>query len=157
MPSNASCFVPSGRVVVETVPLTPAAVSGPDLDMGGVPSLRDLALDAAGAIKDVRTGRSLGAIWLEARRSAWAGSSPLNLGDPLWDDGGGRPVRPSAHRGFFPQLHPLGSGSDYTVFLDHLGVPALDMGFSGRYGVYHSIYDNFTWMEKVGDDQYPNF
>ena len=36
-----------------------SAVSGPDLDMGGVPSLRDLALDAAGAITDVRTGRSL--------------------------------------------------------------------------------------------------
>ncbi len=52
------------------------------------------------------------------------------------------------------RLHPLGSGSDYTVFLDHLGVPALDMGFSGGYGVYHSIYDDFNWMEKFGDPEF---
>jgi N-acetylated-alpha-linked acidic dipeptidase len=131
-----------------------SAVSGPDLNMGGVPSLRDLALDAAGAVSDVRTGRPLRDLWLDARRGEWAGSSPLNLIDPLWDgpDGAaeGTSVKSRA-RGFIPQLHPLGSGSDYTVFLDHLGVPALDMGFSGRYGVYHSIYDDFTWMEKFGD------
>ena len=40
------------------------------------------------------------------------------------------------------------------MFLDHLGVPALDIGFSGGYGVYHSIYDNFTWMEKFGDPEF---
>ena len=51
-------------------------------------------------------------------------------------------------------MDPLGSGSDYTAFLDHLGVPAVDVGFSGRYGVYHSVYDNFTWMEKVGDPEF---
>ncbi len=51
-------------------------------------------------------------------------------------------------------LNPLGSGSDYTAFLDHLGVPALDVGFGGRYGVYHSIYDNFYWMEKFGDPEF---
>jgi N-acetylated-alpha-linked acidic dipeptidase len=51
-------------------------------------------------------------------------------------------------------MRALGSGSDYTVFLDHLGVPAVDLGFSGRYGVYHSVYDNFTWMEKVGDPEF---
>ena len=51
-------------------------------------------------------------------------------------------------------MQALGSGSDYTVFLDHLGVPAVDAGFSGRYGVYHSVYDNFTWMEKVGDPEF---
>ncbi|GME77888.1 unnamed protein product [Ambrosiozyma monospora] len=50
----------------------------------------------------------------------------------------------------------LGSGSDYTVFLDHLGIPSLDMGFtndlhnSAVYH-YHSIYDSYTWMSKFGD------
>ena len=51
-------------------------------------------------------------------------------------------------------MNPLGSGSDYTAFLDHLGVPSVDVGFGGRYGVYHSIYDNFTWMEKFGDPEF---
>jgi N-acetylated-alpha-linked acidic dipeptidase len=55
---------------------------------------------------------------------------------------------------FFPRLSPLGSGSDYTVFLDHLGIASFDFGFSGRYGVYHSVYDNFRWMEKYGDPEF---
>ena len=45
----------------------------------------------------------------------------------------------------------LGSGSDYTVFLNFLGVPIVDMSFSGPYGVYHSVYDNHLWMQKFGD------
>ena len=49
----------------------------------------------------------------------------------------------------------LGSGSDYTVFLDHFGIPSLDFSYSkknsgGTYGVYHSIYDSFDWMNKYG-------
>jgi len=45
----------------------------------------------------------------------------------------------------------LGSGSDYTVFLNFLGVPIVDMSFTGPYGVYHSVYDNHLWMQKFGD------
>lgn len=45
----------------------------------------------------------------------------------------------------------LGSGSDYTVFLNFLGVPIADLGFDGPYGVYHSIYDNYYWMTHFGD------
>ncbi len=33
-------------------------------------------------------------------------------------------------------------------------MPAVDVGFSGGYGVYHSIYDNFNWMEKFGDPEF---
>ena len=52
-----------------------------------------------------------------------------------------------------PQLvaNRLGSGSDYTVFLNFLGVPIADLTFSGPYGVYHSTYDNHLWMKKFGD------
>ncbi len=134
-----------------------SAVSGRELDMAGVPSLRDLALDAAAAINDLRTGRSVRDIWLDARRTAWAAASPLNLDDPTWDDAqrdssgdGAKPQR----RGFVAQMSPLGSGSDFTVFLDHLAIPALDIGFSGGYGVYHSVYDDFNWMEKFGDPEF---
>ncbi len=45
----------------------------------------------------------------------------------------------------------LGSGSDYTVFLNFLGVPIADLSFTGPYGVYHSVYDNHLWMQKFGD------
>jgi N-acetylated-alpha-linked acidic dipeptidase len=49
------------------------------------------------------------------------------------------------------RIGALGSGSDYTPFLQHLGVPSTDMGFNGDYGVYHSAYDSFHWMSRFGD------
>jgi N-acetylated-alpha-linked acidic dipeptidase len=45
----------------------------------------------------------------------------------------------------------LGSGSDYTVFLNHLGVPVADLTFEGPYGVYHSLYDDALWVSRIGD------
>jgi N-acetylated-alpha-linked acidic dipeptidase len=53
-----------------------------------------------------------------------------------------------------PVTTRLGSGSDYTVFLNFLGVPVADLTFDGPYGVYHSIYDSFTWVDRVGDPGY---
>ena len=130
------------------------AVAGPDLRMRGVPSLRDLMLESAGAVTDVRSGRPLRDIWLDAKRKEWAASSPLVVADPFWQRpiGAGEPL--PAPRDFTPHLDWLGSGSDYTAFLDHLGVPSLDLGFSGKYGVYHSNYDDFNWMEKFGDPEF---
>ena len=126
-----------------------SAVSGPELTMAGIPSLRDLVLDAAGSITEPRTGKSLLETWTEAHRSAWAESAPLVLNDPAWQD-----ASASQSHGFTPQMGFLGSGSDYTVFVDHLGVPTIDVGFKGGYGVYHSIYDDFNWMEKFGDPEF---
>jgi N-acetylated-alpha-linked acidic dipeptidase len=135
-----------------------SAVSGPELDIDGVPSLRDLMLEAAGSIHDVRTGRTLKDVWMGKRRAAWANAAPLDL-DPLWETTpvGDDPTKSASvanGKKFSPQLNTLGSGSDYTAFLDHLGVPSLDAGFNGRYGVYHSIYDDFYWMEKFGDPEF---
>ena len=45
----------------------------------------------------------------------------------------------------------LGSGSDFTPFLQHLAVPSGDIGSGGPYGVYHSVFDNFAWFTKFGD------
>src|SRR5262249_7287552 len=55
-----------------------------------------------------------------------------------------------------PPVGALGSGSDYTAFLDHLGVAALDMGLNGLGGdgSYHSTYDNPTWFKKYVDPQF---
>lgn len=48
----------------------------------------------------------------------------------------------------------LGSGSDYTVFLQHLGVPSTDISTNGPYGVYHSAFDNFNWFKKFADPDF---
>jgi len=45
----------------------------------------------------------------------------------------------------------IGSGSDHTVFLNHLGRPVINLGFTGNYGVYHSAYDDHFWMSRIGD------
>lgn len=48
----------------------------------------------------------------------------------------------------------IGSGSDHTVFLNHLGRPTIGLEFDGQYGVYHSMYDDHYWVEHFGDPGY---
>jgi N-acetylated-alpha-linked acidic dipeptidase len=54
------------------------------------------------------------------------------------------------------RLDALGSGSDYTPFLQHTGVASLDIGYGGEGGggSYHSAYDSFDHYTRFGD---PNF
>ena len=51
------------------------------------------------------------------------------------------------------QIGALGSGSDFTPFLQHTGVPTLNIGFGGEDGggIYHSIYDDFYWYTHFSD------
>ncbi len=50
------------------------------------------------------------------------------------------------------RIAALGSGSDYTPFLQHLGIASLDVRFASEdSGVYHSDYDDFNWMSQFGD------
>jgi N-acetylated-alpha-linked acidic dipeptidase len=55
------------------------------------------------------------------------------------------------------RLGALGSGSDYTVFIDHLGVASLDVGFGGENGggEYHSIFDSIDHYMRFGDPGFP--
>jgi N-acetylated-alpha-linked acidic dipeptidase len=50
----------------------------------------------------------------------------------------------------------LGSGSDYTAFLDHLGIASLNLGFGDEDGggIYHSIYDDFYWYTHFSDTEF---
>jgi N-acetylated-alpha-linked acidic dipeptidase len=48
----------------------------------------------------------------------------------------------------------IGSGSDHTVFLNFIGMPVIGLQFDGDYGVYHSAYDDFYWMNHFGDPGY---
>lgn len=54
------------------------------------------------------------------------------------------------------RLAALGSGSDYTVFIDHLTMASLNLGFGGDSpgGVYHSNYDSLHWYQKFSDSEY---
>ena len=71
----------------------------------------------------------------------------------------GAPDEPQKHLSDYLQgerpVRPLGSGSDYTVMLQHLGIASSDVGFSrGRDDPvyhYHSIYDSEYWQEHFGD------
>jgi N-acetylated-alpha-linked acidic dipeptidase len=55
------------------------------------------------------------------------------------------------------RISALGSGSDYTAFIDHLGVASMNLGFGGEGGgggVYHSIYDDFYWYTHFADTDF---
>lgn len=105
-----------------------SAVSGPHFGASSVPSLWKLMRAATVDVKDPKTGKSVYQQWQDRARE-------------------GRPEGDTAEA----RIGPLGSGSDYTPFLQHLGIASTDMGFGGDYGVYHSAYDSFHWMDKFGD------
>jgi N-acetylated-alpha-linked acidic dipeptidase len=54
------------------------------------------------------------------------------------------------------RIGALGSGSDYTAFLDHLGVASLNLGYGGEDGggIYHSVYDDFYWYTHFSDGDF---
>jgi N-acetylated-alpha-linked acidic dipeptidase len=54
------------------------------------------------------------------------------------------------------RIDALGSGTDYTAFLDHLGIATLDMSYQGEdnQGIYHSIYDDFYWYTHFSDTDF---
>lgn len=118
-----------------------AAVSGPNFGASSVPSLWKLIRSTAQDIRDPKTGKSVYEAW---RDRAWENTSE----DNRYDSNGNEKPKPA------PRIGALGSGSDYTPFLQHLGVPSLDMGFGGDYGVYHSAYDSFYWMSHFGDPSF---
>jgi N-acetylated-alpha-linked acidic dipeptidase len=119
-----------------------SAVSGANFGASSVPTLWKLIRAAARDVRDPKTGKSIYQAWQDRVRDARPEAE-------LTDAGAGTDTPIAEAR-----INSLGSGSDYTPFLQHIGVPSLDMGFGGDYGVYHSTYDSFNWMEKFGD---PNF
>src|SRR3989449_3512373 len=54
------------------------------------------------------------------------------------------------------RIAALGSGSDYTPFLQHGGIASLNLGFGGEGGggIYHSIYDDFKWFTTFDDTSF---
>ncbi|HXW90076.1 MAG TPA: M28 family metallopeptidase [Terriglobales bacterium] len=123
------------------------AVSGPKFGASSVPSLKQFLRDITQVVPGP-DGATVYASWQSMNR---AGSqSPTEPTEAIGDS---RRVPAAENRSDVP-VGDLGSGSDYTVFLQHLGVPATDISSSGSYGVYHSAFDDFTWFKRFAD---PNF
>jgi N-acetylated-alpha-linked acidic dipeptidase len=123
------------------------------LGAGGSHSLRRFVSEAARDVQDPETGASVLARAVARERIANYDSG--RYGSP----GGGSPGGGSlgAERpGGSLTLHALGSGSDFTPFLQHLGVNSLDVGFEGEdsYGVYHSAYDSFDHFRRFVDPSF---
>jgi len=109
------------------------------LYMGGSHSLERFMTEVARDVDDPRVGGSVG-----ARQRA--GAMVFGDADARARALGGEPVR----------LEALGSGSDYTPFLQHLGIASLNIGFGGedQYGQYHSIYDSFDHYVRFMDPDF---
>lgn len=71
--------------------------------------------------------------------------------DSVVDPETGRSIAAAARRSSDLVNNRIGTGSDYAVFLNFIGVPIADLSFNGPYGVYHSVYDNHAWVQKFGD------
>jgi len=120
---------------------TDVGVIGPNFSASATPSLKEIIRDATREVQDPRSSpaRSVYDGWRE--RAAHPKDEP---------SGNARPEPKSEPSGEVP-LSALGAGSDFCPFLDHAGIPSMDMGFGGDYGVYHALYDDFYWMIHFGD------
>jgi len=112
-----------------------AGAGGLNFSSSAVHSLKPWVHELAQSIQPEGNSKTLYDLWLErAREDKREGQPPIEA----------------------PAVGALGSGSDYTAFLDHIGVASVDMGLNGRGGdgSYHSTYDNPTWFKKYIDPQF---
>jgi N-acetylated-alpha-linked acidic dipeptidase len=122
------------------------AVSGPRFGASSVPSLKQFLREVTKAVPSPQGG-TLYDVWRKATQSGAEVVNPQETASSTF-----RP--PAAQARADAAVGDLGSGSDYTVFLQHLGVPSTDVGSTGPYGVYHSVFDNFNWFKKFGDPDF---
>jgi N-acetylated-alpha-linked acidic dipeptidase len=113
-----------------------SSTSGPNLEGSAVASLAPMLVETTRSLQDPG-GKTLYEAWKESETRAKSDSkqhrevTDYTLADTR-----------------------IGSGSDHTVFLNFVGVPVIGLGFEGPYGVYHSMYDDFYWMNHFGDPGY---
>jgi N-acetylated-alpha-linked acidic dipeptidase len=106
-----------------------SSASGKDFSVSAVPSLSRVITRSLQEVQDPGTGKPIYEGWKS----------------------GPETKEKTATAGTGGEIEPIGSGSDHTVFLNHICAPALDMTFNGDYGVYHSMYDDYYWMSHFGD------
>jgi N-acetylated-alpha-linked acidic dipeptidase len=113
------------------------AVSGINFSASAVPSLKEFVRDVTRSVPNP-LGGTVFEQW-RASREAEDENRKSNA-PPI----AGEDVRVS----------DLGSGSDYTPFLQHAGVPSTDITSNGSYGVYHSAFDDFAWFTQNADPHF---
>lgn len=96
-----------------------------------------------GSILSLQASPLLNEVLLETTKELQYPNSTISLYEHFLEKSGGK-------------IGTLGSGSDYTVFLEHLGIPSVDLGFkndqkNSSVYQYHSLYDSYYWMSKFGD------
>jgi N-acetylated-alpha-linked acidic dipeptidase len=111
-----------------------SAASGTRFVAGAVPSLMRVIAEAAGAVRDPVTRMTVAAAE-RSRKAAERGSESRGASREVVDD-------------------RLGGGSDYAVFLNHIGVPSADLAFDGPAAAYHSVYDTHRFVARVADPDF---
>jgi N-acetylated-alpha-linked acidic dipeptidase len=123
------------------------AVSGTKFGASSVPSLKQFLRDLTKVVPNPKGGTLYDAWQKSALPDAPSTQSPTEaIGDS-------RRTPAAQVKGDVP-VGDLGSGSDYTAFLQHAGVPSSDISSSGSYGVYHSVFDNLAWFKKFADPDF---
>jgi N-acetylated-alpha-linked acidic dipeptidase len=123
------------------------AVSGPKFGASAVPSLKQFLRDVTKTVPSPKGGTVYEA-WQKVDQSGAPSTQ-----SPAEATGDTRRT-PAAPTGGDVPVGDLGSGSDYSAFQQHLGVPSTDITSTGPYGVYHSVFDNFAWFKKFGDPDF---
>ncbi len=111
------------------------AVTGPNFGSSAVPSLKGFMREVTKQVPSPKGG-TVYDVWKDRMKETARQSERRS---------------PNARVDGDVPVGDLGSGSDYSVFIQHLGVPSTDMTSSGSYGVYHSAFDDFAWFKKFGD------
>jgi N-acetylated-alpha-linked acidic dipeptidase len=121
---------------------TDVGVSGPNFDASAVPSLKEFVRDVTRQVPSPKGG-TVYEQWQKSQsenpRRRGSAANPFNA-----------PSNSTIHAEGV-RIGDLGSGSDYTPFIQHLGVPSTDIGSDGPYGVYHSAFDDYNWFVKNAD------
>jgi len=109
------------------------------LGMGGSHSLEQFINGVAKDVEDPET-----------KMSAWERKRLADIASASAED------RKEIRQRTDLRINALGSGTDFTGFLDHLGIATLDLGYQGEteQGIYHSIYDDFYWYTHFSDNDF---
>ncbi|HLB90887.1 MAG TPA: M28 family metallopeptidase [Terriglobales bacterium] len=120
------------------------AVAGKKFGASGTPSLKEFIREIAKSVPSPQGGTVY---------DAWKTATAPSAENGRSGETATFRAPPNAAQTDVP-VGDLGSGSDYTVFLQHLGVPSTDISSGGDYGVYHSAFDDFAWFKKFADPDF---